>query len=196
MNTLQIHEIGFGILPETRKRRLLSWNKNLKQDIQIGETIRSLRMERKLTQDQVVSKLQLMDLDITRSIYSQIEGGTYSIRISVLAGLARSFRWTIIPSFGTSIFQVQNNSTFQTFRFLFVLTVAHILPGFARNLARFCDCARKFPRVTIGTVKIICSENAAHPKAAASRPDWLRFSCRERRFPFNNFIWLCRSSPH
>ncbi|OUQ60848.1 transcriptional regulator, partial [Eubacterium sp. An11] len=57
----------------------------LKQDIQIGETIRSLRMERKLTQDQVVSKLQLMDLDITRSIYSQIEGGTYSIRISVLA---------------------------------------------------------------------------------------------------------------
>ena len=58
----------------------------LKQDIQIGETIRSLRMERNLTQDQVVSKLQLMDLDITRSISSQIEGGTYSIRISVLAG--------------------------------------------------------------------------------------------------------------
>lgn len=64
----------------------------LKQDIQIGETIRSLRMERKLTQDQVVSKLQLMDLDITRSIYSQIEGGTYSIRISVLAGLSHIFQ--------------------------------------------------------------------------------------------------------
>ncbi|MCC2255700.1 helix-turn-helix domain-containing protein [Ruminococcus sp. CLA-AA-H200] len=64
----------------------------LKQDIQIGETIRSLRMERKLTQDQVVSKLQLMDLDITRSIYSQIEGGTYSIRISVLSGLSRIFQ--------------------------------------------------------------------------------------------------------
>ena len=64
----------------------------LKQDIQIGETIRSLRMERKLTQDQVVSKLQLMDLDITRSIYSQIEGGTYGIRISVLAGLSQIFQ--------------------------------------------------------------------------------------------------------
>ena len=72
----------------------------LKQDIQIGETIRSLRMERKLTQDQVVSKLQLMDLDITRSIYSQIEVGTYSIRISVLAGLSR-------------IFQVDYNTFFQ-----------------------------------------------------------------------------------
>ena len=97
----------------------------LKQDIQIGETIRSLRMERKLTQDQVVSKLQLMDLDITRSIYSQIEGGTYSIRISVLAGLAQ-------------IFQVDYNTFFRNVlltgsRFLLVLIVAHILPGFARN---------------------------------------------------------------
>ena len=72
----------------------------LKQDIQIGETIRSLRMERKLTQDQVVSKLQLMDLDITRSFYSQIEGGTYSIHISVLACLAQIFQLyynTIFP---------------------------------------------------------------------------------------------------
>ena len=64
----------------------------LKQDIQIGETIRSLRMERKLTQDQVVSKLQLMDLDITRSIYSQIEGGTYRSRNPSLASPARIFQ--------------------------------------------------------------------------------------------------------
>ena len=92
MNTLQIHEIGFGILPETRKKEASFMEQKLKQDIQIGETIRSLRMERKLTQDQVVSKLQLMDLDITRSIYSQIEGGTYSIRISVLAGLSQIFQ--------------------------------------------------------------------------------------------------------
>ena len=87
----------------------------LKQDIQIGETIRSLRMERKLTQDQVVSKLQLMDLDITRSIYSQIEGGTYSIRISVLAGLSQ-------------IFQVDYNTFFRDV-----------------HLPRFCDCAINFP---------------------------------------------------
>ena len=64
----------------------------LKQDLEIGSTIRELRMERNLTQDQVVSRLQLMDLDITRSIYSQIEGGTYSIRLSVLAGLSKIFR--------------------------------------------------------------------------------------------------------
>ncbi|OUQ51439.1 helix-turn-helix domain-containing protein [Lachnoclostridium sp. An118] len=67
-------------------------DQKFKQDMEIGSTIRSLRMERHLTQEQVVSKLQLMDLDITRSIYSQIEGGTYSIRISVLVGLAKIFR--------------------------------------------------------------------------------------------------------
>ena len=63
----------------------------LKQDIQIGSRIRKLRMERNMTQEQVVIKLQLQNLDITRSIYSQIEGGRYSIRISVLAGLAQIF---------------------------------------------------------------------------------------------------------
>lgn len=75
----------------------------LKQDIQIGKTIRALRMERKMTQDQVVSKLQLFNLDITRSIYSQIESGTYSIRISVLVGLVH-------------IFQVDYNTLFRDVR--------------------------------------------------------------------------------
>ena len=64
----------------------------LKQDIQIGQTIRALRLERNLTQEQVITKLQLMNIDITRSIYSQIESGTYNIRISVLIGLSRLFQ--------------------------------------------------------------------------------------------------------
>ncbi len=63
----------------------------LKQDIHIGDTIRSLRMDCHLTQEQVVAKLQLYDISITRSIYSQIESGSYNIRISVLAGLCQIF---------------------------------------------------------------------------------------------------------
>lgn len=63
----------------------------LKQDIHIGDTIRALRMERHLTQEQVVAKLQLYNISITRSIYSQIESGSYNIRISVLAGLCKIF---------------------------------------------------------------------------------------------------------
>ena len=146
MNTLQIHEIGFGILPETQKKEASFMEQKLKQEIQIGETIRSLRRERKLTQDQVVSKLQLMDLDITRSIYSQIEGGTYSIRISVLAGLSQIFQVdynTLL--FGMSISQVQNNSSPQIFPLSLRSDRGTYSPGFARNWHGFAIVPINFP---------------------------------------------------
>lgn len=66
-------------------------DQKLKQDISIGTRIRELRIERHMTQEQVATKLQLLNLDITRSVYSQIENGTY-IRISILAGLAQIFQ--------------------------------------------------------------------------------------------------------
>lgn len=67
-------------------------DQKLKQDISIGTRIRELRIERHMTQEQVATKLQLLNLDITRSVYSQIENGTYNIRISILAGLAQIFQ--------------------------------------------------------------------------------------------------------
>lgn len=54
-------------------------DQKLKQDISIGTRIRELRIERHMTQEQVATKLQLLNLDITRSVYSQIENGTYNI---------------------------------------------------------------------------------------------------------------------
>lgn len=57
----------------------------------IGSTIRSLRMESGLSQEQVVAKMQLLGCTLSRSIYSQIEGGTYNIRISELKALATIF---------------------------------------------------------------------------------------------------------
>lgn len=64
----------------------------LKQDIQIGDNIRKLRRQAKLTQEQVVTHLQLQGMDISRSSYSQIECGTYNIRISELIALADLFQ--------------------------------------------------------------------------------------------------------
>ena len=49
--------------------------------------IRKYRMQSHLTQDQVTAKMQLMGINISRSIYSQIESGTYNIRISELAAM-------------------------------------------------------------------------------------------------------------
>lgn len=64
----------------------------LKQDIQIGSNIRRLRKQAKLTQEQVITHLQLQGMDISRSSYSQIECGTYNIRISELIALADLFQ--------------------------------------------------------------------------------------------------------
>lgn len=70
----------------------------IKQDICIGKNIRKLRKASKLTQEQVVTYLQLEGIDISRSIYSQIECGTYNIRVSELLALSRLFK-TDINSF-------------------------------------------------------------------------------------------------
>lgn len=64
----------------------------LKQDIAIGGNIRALRMKSGYTQEQVIAKMQLRGIDISRSIYSQIECGTYNIKVSELIVLAELFQ--------------------------------------------------------------------------------------------------------
>ncbi len=63
-------------------------SQKIKQDISIGKNIRKLRKKKNLTQEQMTAKLQLRNSNITRSIYSQIECGTYSIRVSELLAIA------------------------------------------------------------------------------------------------------------
>ena len=63
----------------------------IKQGISIGNNIRALRKQSHLTQEQIVARLQLEGLEISRSSYSQIECGTYNIRVSELIALAKIF---------------------------------------------------------------------------------------------------------
>lgn len=63
----------------------------IRQDISIGKNIKNLRKLNKLTQEQVTIKLQLQGIDISRSIYSQIELGTYNIKVSELIALKNIF---------------------------------------------------------------------------------------------------------
>ena len=67
-------------------------SQKIKQDINIGNNIRALRKAKKLTQEQVVTHLQLQGIEISRSSYSQIECGTYNIRVSELMALADLFQ--------------------------------------------------------------------------------------------------------
>lgn len=64
----------------------------IRQDLSLGSNIRKLRKLSHLTQEQVVARLQLQGLDISRSSYSQIECGTYNIRVSELIALAELFQ--------------------------------------------------------------------------------------------------------
>ena len=61
------------------------------QDTSLGDNLRQLRNHANLTQEQVVAQLQLRNFSISRSAYSQIESGTYNIRVSELIALTEIF---------------------------------------------------------------------------------------------------------
>ena len=59
----------------------------LKQDLNIGRTIRKLRQARNMTQQHVTLKMNLLGLSISRSTYAKIEVGCMNIKISELNAL-------------------------------------------------------------------------------------------------------------
>lgn len=66
----------------------------IRQDLSIGSNIRNLRKQSKMTQEQVIAKMQLMNCNITRSIYSRYETGELNIRVSDLVALKNIFACT------------------------------------------------------------------------------------------------------
>ncbi|MBP3704094.1 MAG: helix-turn-helix transcriptional regulator [Clostridia bacterium] len=72
----------------------------IRPDRDIGSNIQKARIGKGLTQDQVVAKLQLMEIEISRSTYAKIETNRINIRTSELIALA-------------SIFEVDFNFFFQ-----------------------------------------------------------------------------------
>lgn len=67
-------------------------SQKIKQDFSLGSNIRKLRKAANFTQEEVVAHLQLNGIDMSRSIYSQIECGTYNIRVSELVALTKLFK--------------------------------------------------------------------------------------------------------
>lgn len=71
----------------------------LRPDMDIGKNIQAQRKRCKLTQEDVVAKLQIMGIDISRSTYSKIEINAYNIRISELVALKRVFKLSSFDPF-------------------------------------------------------------------------------------------------
>lgn len=65
----------------------------------IGTNIRKFRMENHLTQEQVVARLQLLGIEISRGSYSHIECGLDNIRVEELLALAEIFHVGIADFF-------------------------------------------------------------------------------------------------
>ncbi len=62
-------------------------NQKIKLNPSFGDNLRKIRKAHGYTQEAIVAKLQLKNIDISRSVYAQIECGTYNIRISELVAL-------------------------------------------------------------------------------------------------------------
>ena len=64
----------------------------LKQDISIGQNLKAIRKRVGLSQREVAAQLEVLGIPMTEEIFSKIEQGRYSIRISVLLALKQIYK--------------------------------------------------------------------------------------------------------
>lgn len=64
----------------------------IRPDLDIGHNIQILRRGAGMTQDQVVAKLQLMGLNISKSTYAKLETNRMNIKVSELVALKEIFQ--------------------------------------------------------------------------------------------------------
>lgn len=63
----------------------------IRPDMDIGKNIQRLRNTSKMTQDQVVAKMNIMGLNISKSTYAKLETNRMNIRVSELVALKMIF---------------------------------------------------------------------------------------------------------
>ncbi|MBC1371775.1 helix-turn-helix transcriptional regulator [Listeria booriae] len=59
----------------------------IRPDMDIGKNIQRLRNDSKMTQDQVVAKMNVIGLNISKSTYAKLETNRMNIRVSELVAL-------------------------------------------------------------------------------------------------------------
>ena len=64
----------------------------LRPDLDIGHRIGVLRRAAGLTQEQTVAKLQLMEIEISKSTYAKLETNRMNIKVSELIALQKIFK--------------------------------------------------------------------------------------------------------
>ncbi len=67
----------------------------IRPDMDIGKNIQKLRYQNNFTQDQVIAKLNLMGLNISKSTYAKLETNRMNIKVSELVALSKIFKTDI-----------------------------------------------------------------------------------------------------
>lgn len=63
----------------------------IRPDMDIGKNIQAIRYQNKMTQDQVVAKLNLMDVPMSKSTFAKLETNRMNIKVRELVALAKIF---------------------------------------------------------------------------------------------------------
>lgn len=64
----------------------------LRPDLDIGHRIGALRKAAGLTQEQTVAKMQLLEIEISKSTYAKLETNRMNIKVSELIALQKIFK--------------------------------------------------------------------------------------------------------
>ena len=67
----------------------------IRMDMSIGSNIQKRRYQCKLKQDQVIAKLNLMRISMSKSTYAKLETNRMNIKVSELVALAKIFHTDI-----------------------------------------------------------------------------------------------------
>lgn len=59
----------------------------IRPDLDLGKNIQKIRKNNKMTQDQVIAKLNLLGLPVSKSTYAKIETNRMNIKVSELVAL-------------------------------------------------------------------------------------------------------------
>lgn len=63
----------------------------LRRDRNMGENLKAMRLERRISQEKLCAELQWRGCDIGRTTYEKYENGELNIRISVLIALKKIY---------------------------------------------------------------------------------------------------------
>ena len=71
----------------------------LRPDMDIGRNIAAARRACRMTQEEVVAQLQLLDLQISKSTYAKLETNRMNVKVSELVALKEIFKCASFDTF-------------------------------------------------------------------------------------------------